>query len=181
MAEDERLNYRKRTRYLLFFLNDKNELLHPEPITIGMNAGVGAAFSNELKEFRKEIETIYFAQRGEKQQQLSTRAHSLTIFEAEFGLYKTEGKCPYIYPSIRSTTNKPSKTTRRDRPVQLNHLPLEQLVIYGPSDTGKIILDAWEEYKGFASKYQDDLATPQPQDDSATSEMAEIPNEEIPY
>jgi len=77
LAEDERLNYRKRTRYLLFFLNDKNELLHPEPITIGMNAGVGAAFSNELKEFRKEIETIYFAQRGEKQQQLSTRAHSL--------------------------------------------------------------------------------------------------------
>ena len=28
--------------------------------------------------------------------------------------------------------------------------------------TGAAILAAWEEFKGFASKYQDDLATPDP-------------------
>jgi len=165
LAEDERLNYRKRTRYLLFFLNDKNELLHPEPIKIGMNAGVGAAFNGELKEFRTEIEAIFFAQRGEKQQQLSTRAHSLTIFDAEFGLHKTEGKSPYIYPCIRSTPDKSNTITRRERQVELKHLPLEQLVILGKSDTGKIILDAWEEQQDFSSMYQDNLANSVNSDD----------------
>ena len=44
-ARDDRMNFRLRTRYLIFFLNSKKELLHPSPIKIGMNAGVGAAFN----------------------------------------------------------------------------------------------------------------------------------------
>ena len=123
-----------------------------------MNAGVGAAFNGELKEFRKEIETIFFSLRGERQQQLSDCAHSLTVFDAELGIQKSEGKAPYIYPSKRHTPDESKTVTRYERKVQLEKKPITELIIPKISDTGKIILDAWEEHKDFASKYQDDLA-----------------------
>ncbi|WP_019506143.1 DUF5895 domain-containing protein [Pleurocapsa sp. PCC 7319] len=63
-AYSDRQNYRLRTRYLVIFLDDDNQLLHSVPFQIGMNAGVGAAFNTELQQFRKEIETIFFAQLG---------------------------------------------------------------------------------------------------------------------
>ena len=158
LAKSDRNNFRLRTRYLLFFLNSKKELLHPAPIKIGMNAGVGAAFNGELKEFRKEIETVFFTSKNQPQQQLSNRAHSLTIFETELGLQKNDGKSPYLYPAKRNTPDKSSQITRRDRTINLLHKPIEGLIIPKASDTGKAILAAWEEHKGFASKYQDDLA-----------------------
>ena len=172
LAKSDRENYRLRTRYLLFFLSDKNELLHPQPIKLGMNAGVGAAFNGELREFRREIETVFFAQRGERQQQLSDRAHALTIFNAELGIHKNEGKAPYIYPSTRFTPDKSKTVTRHEREVQLEQKPLTDLVIDGKSDTGKIILDAWEEHQGFSSKYQDDLAPDVPDTSESFDEIA---------
>ena len=118
----------------------------------------GAAFNGELKEFRKEIETVFFTSKNQPQQQLSNRAHSLTIFEAELGLQKNDGKSPYLYPAKRNTPDKSSQITRRDRQIHLLHKPIEELIIPKASDTGKTILEAWEEHKAFASKYQDDLA-----------------------
>lgn len=158
LALNDRVNYRLRTRYLLFFLNDKKELLHPKPIKLGMNAGVGAAFSTELLEFRKEIETVFFSQRNEPQQQLSSLAHSLTIFNMELGLHKSEGKSPFIYPQKRLTPDESSQITRRERQIQLLHQPIDELIIPKKSDTGKIILDTWEQHKNFANLYRDDLA-----------------------
>ena len=96
--------------------------------------------------------------RNQPQQRLSDRAHSLTIFDTELGLQKGEGKSPYIYPAKRSTPDKSSQITRRDRQIHLQHKPITDLIIPKDSDTGAAILAAWEEFKGFASKYQDDLA-----------------------
>jgi len=157
-AKSDRENYRLRTRYLLFFLDGNNELLHSQPIKLGMNAGVGAAFGGELREFRREVETAFFALRGERQQQLSDRAHSLTVFDAELGIHKSEGKSPYIYPSSRFTPDESKTVVRHERQVKLEQKPLSDLVIDGKSEAGKIILDAWSEHKDFPSKYQDDLA-----------------------
>jgi len=173
LAQSDRKNYRLRTRQLLFFLNDENELLHSQPIKLGMNAGVGAAFGGELKEFRREVETAFFALNGERQQQLSNRAHSLTVFDAELGIHKSEGKSPYIYPSSRLTPDEAKTVVRHERQVQLEQKPLTDLVIDGKSDTGKIILDAWEEHKDFPSKYQDDLAPLAPADDLDKAEAFE--------
>ena len=88
----DRNNYRLRTRYLILFLDKQNQLLHDVPFQISINAGVGAAFNTELKEFRKEIETVFFAQINKPQQQLSSRAHSLTVLDLQLGLHKSEGK-----------------------------------------------------------------------------------------
>ena len=76
-ARGDRNNYRLRTRYLVMFLDEQNQLLHEIPLKIGMNAGVGAAFNTELKEFRKEIETVFFAQINKPQQQ---QARSRPLF-----------------------------------------------------------------------------------------------------
>lgn len=157
-ASYDRNNYRLRTRYLVLFLDEKNRLLHEIPFKIGMNAGVGAAFNTELKEFRKEIETIFFAQIGKPQQQLSDRAHSLTVLDFQLGLYKSEGKSPFIYPAKRITPDKGTTLTRRDRSVQLLHSPIEEIIISKVSDTGKTILSLWEQHQDFAHKYQDDTA-----------------------
>ena len=155
-AKGDRNNYRLRTRYLVMFLDDKNQLLHEIPFKIGMNAGVGAAFNTELKEFRKEIETIFFAQTGKPQQQLSDRAHSLTVLDLQLDIHKGEGKSPYLYPQQRLTPDKSTTLTRRDRSVELLHSPIEELIIAKNSDEGKTILSLWEQHQDFAHKYQDE-------------------------
>ena len=99
--------------------------------------------------------------RNQPQQRLSDRAHSLTIFDTELGLHKSDGKSPYLYPSKRHTPDKSSQITRRDRQIHLQHKPITELIIPKDSATGTAILEAWEEYKGFSSKYQDDLASPE--------------------
>ena len=157
-AKGDRNNYRLRTRYLVMFVDLDNQLLHETPFKIGMNAGVGAAFSTELKEFRKEIETIFFAQIGKPQQQLSDRAHSLTVLDLQLGLHKSEGKSPFIYPAKRITPDKNITLTRRDRNVQLLHSPIEEMIIPKVSDIGKTILSLWEQHQDFTHKYQDDTA-----------------------
>ena len=157
-ARGDRNNYRLRTRYLVLFLDDRNQLLHEIPLKIGMNAGVGAAFNTELKEFRKEIETVFFTQIGKPQQQLNDRAHSLTVLDLQLGLHKSEGKSPFIYPAKRVTPDKSNTTTRRDRSVELFHCSIESMIIPKVSDTGKTILSLWEQHQDFAHKYQDDTA-----------------------
>ena len=104
------------------------------------------------------IETVFFTQRNQPQQRLSDRAHCLTIFDTELGLHKSDGKSPYLYPFKRHTPDKSSQITRRDRKIHLQHKPITDLIIPKDSDTGTAILEAREEYKGFVSKYQDDLA-----------------------
>ena len=163
LAKGDRENFRLRTRYLILFLDQNNQLLHSFSIKIGMNSGVGAAFGVELKEFRTEIETVFFSQLGKPQQQLSDLAHALTVFDFQLGLFKSEGKAPYIYPRTRfSPQAKTIDVSRRDRPVKLKSQPLESLIIPKKSDTGETILALWQEYNGFSDLYQDDTATPQP-------------------
>ena len=156
LAYSDRDRYRLRTRYLVVFLDDNNQLLSSTPFQIGMNAGVGVAFGTELKEFRKEIETIFFAELGKPQQQLSHRAHSLTVLDIQLGLHKSQGKAPFIYPQLRQTPEKNTTLTRRDRSVELVHRSIESMIIAKKSDVGQTILSFWSEYKSFSDRYQDD-------------------------
>ena len=157
-AYNDRNNYRLRTRYLIMFVDEQNQLLHEIPFKIGMNAGVGAAFNTELKEFRKEIETTFFTQIGKAQQQLSDRAHSLTVLDLQLGLHKSEGKSPFIYPQQRLTPDKHTTLTRRDRSVELVHCSIESIIIPKNSDTGSTILSLWEQHQDFAHQYRSETA-----------------------
>lgn len=157
-AQGDRNNYRLRTRYLVMFLDNNNQLLHETPIQIGMNAGVGAAFNTELKKFRKEIETVFFSSLCKPQQQLSDRAHSLTVLDMQLGLHKSEGKAPYLYPAARFTPDKSNHLTRRERTVELIHQPIESMIIPKESDTGRLILDLWQQHQDFGSMYRDDVS-----------------------
>jgi hypothetical protein len=105
-----------------------------------MGAGVGAAFSTELRHFREEIETAYFESVSQPKRSLSQRAHALTVFDFHLGCYKSEGKAPYVYPSKRQTPNKNTTTKRKDRLVQLLSQPLQSLIIPKSSATGQTLL-----------------------------------------
>lgn len=161
LVKSDRDNYRLRTRYLILFLGEDNQPLHHIPFQLGMNAGVGAAFSQEVRSFRKEIEETFFKLRNQPVKALSDRAHALTTLNLTFDAHKTEGKAPFLCPSIRfapAIDNLGQKiiVTRRDRKVTLVNQKIEFLLIPKLSDTGKLILSLWEEHQDFATKYQQD-------------------------
>ena len=164
LAFQDRNNYRLRTRYLVLFLDQGNQPLHTIPFKIGMNAGVGAAFATEVKEFRDEIETAYFKSVGQPKKSLSDKAHALTVLDIQFDCHKSEGKAPYLYPAVRITPDKDTTVSRRDRSVQLVHQKLESLIIPKKSETGQTILSLIEEYKEILVRNQDEVANELPDD-----------------
>jgi hypothetical protein len=156
LAFTERDRYRLRTRYLLMFLDSNNLPLHSIPFKIGMSAGVGAAFSTELSEFRQEIETAYFQSVSQPKKSLSQRAHALTVFDFHLGFHKSEGKAPYVYPSERQTPDNNTTTQRRDRFVQLLSQPLDSLIIPKASATGQTLLFLQQEYNSIFAAPDDE-------------------------
>ena len=127
LAFSDRENYRLRTRYLILLLDENNQPLHQNPFKLGMNAGVGTAFSQEVRSFRREIEEVFFKSMNRPVKALTDRAHALTVLNLEFNVHKSEGKSPFICPSVRfapAVENLGSETVvaRRDRKVKLiNH------------------------------------------------------------
>ncbi len=161
-AFSDRDNYRLRTRYLILLLDENNQPLHQIPFKLGMNAGVGTAFSQEVRSFRREIEEVFFKSINKPVKALTDRAHALTLLNLQFEVHKTEGKSPFICPVSRSapaTENIGSETivARRDRKVKIVNQPIESLLISKTSDTGKLILGLWSEHQDFATKYQNDV------------------------
>ncbi len=101
LAFSDRENYRLRTRYLILLLEENNQPLHQIPLKIGMNAGVGTAFSQEVRSFRREIEEVFFKSINKPVKALTDRAHALTVLDLKFDVHKSEGKSPFICPSVR--------------------------------------------------------------------------------
>ena len=163
LAFSDRDNYRLRTRYLILLLDANNQPLHQIPFKLGMNAGVGTAFSQEVRAFRREIEEVFFKSINKPVKSLTDRAHALTVLNFQFGIHKSEGKSPFVCPSVRfvpAVENIGAETvvTRRDRKVTLVNQPIESLLISKTSETGKFILSLWSEHEDFATKYQNDVA-----------------------
>ena len=128
-----------------------------------MNAGVGTAFSQEVRSFRREFEETFFKLRNQPVKALTDRAHALTVLHLQFDVHKTEGKSPFICPVSRSAPaidlmGKETIVARRDRKVILINHKIESLFIPKTSDTGQLILSLWEEHQDFRNKYQNDLS-----------------------
>ena len=133
LAFSERENYRLRTRYLILLLDENNQPLHQIPFKLGMNAGVGTAFSQEVRSFRREIEEVFFKSINKPVKALTNRAHALTVLNLQFDVHKSEGKSPFICPSLRfapAIDNMGTETivARRDRKVTLVNQPIESLL-----------------------------------------------------
>ncbi|MGK7949126.1 MAG: DUF5895 domain-containing protein [Xenococcaceae cyanobacterium] len=173
----ERDNYRLRTRYLILLLDDNNQPLHQIPLKIGMNAGVGTAFSQEVRSFRREIEEAFFRSINKPVKALTDRAHALTVLNLQFDVHKSEGKSPFICPSLRFAPSldrfgQETVVARRDRKVTLVNHKIESLLISKTSETGKFILSLWSEHEDFATKYQNDVADA-PQAEEQEAELTE--------
>lgn len=98
LADSDKENYRFRTRYLLIFLDENNEPLHRIPLQLSMGRSTGGTFDFEVRQFKGEIERVFFKLRGEPTKTLSDRAHALTVLDLELGIHKGEGKDP-VYRS----------------------------------------------------------------------------------
>ena len=162
LAFSDRDNYRLRTIYLILLFDGNNQPLHQIPFKLGMNAGVGTAFSQEVRSFRREIEEVFFKSINKPVKALTDRAHALTVLDLKFDVHKTEGKSPFICPVSRSAPaidliSQETIVARRDRKVTLVNQPIESLLISKTSETGKFILGLWEEHQDFATKYQNDV------------------------
>ncbi len=176
-AFSDRDNYRLRTRYLILLLDENNQPLHQIPFKLGMNAGVGTAFSQEVRSFRREIEEVFFKSMNKPVKALTDRAHALTVLNLQFSVHKSEGKSPFICPSVRfapAVENIGSETVvaRRDRKVKLINQKIDSLLISKTSETGKFILALWSEHEDFATKYQNDVADA-PQAEEPEAELTE--------
>ncbi|WP_036488207.1 DUF5895 domain-containing protein [Myxosarcina sp. GI1] len=163
LTRSDRQNYRLRTRYLILFVDDNKQLLHKIPFQIGMNAGAGSAFGDEVKAFRKEIEAAFFESIGQPVRDLSDRAHALTVLDLQLGLHKKEGKAPYVCPKVRlvPTINKIGEeriVERRDRKVKLINQPLESFIVSKESETGQTILRLQEEYRDIFTREPEELS-----------------------
>lgn len=158
----DRENYRLRTRYLVLFLDNQNQPLQQIPFRLGMGRGTGGSFGEEVKEFRSEIERVFFKLRGEPQKSLSDRAHALTALDMKLGLHKGEGKAPFVCAERQASAidevGVEKIHERRDRQVKLTRVPIQSLLIPKSHPTGKLILSIWEEHQDFPTKFQDDLA-----------------------
>ncbi len=162
LAGKERENYRLRTRYLLLLLDNNNEPLHRTPLRLGLGAGTGGSIGEEVKVFRGEIERVFFKLRGQPQKALSDRAHALTVLDIQLGVHKGDGKAPFVCPAVRLAPAVDQVGTekvverRGDRSVKLVGTAIESLMLPKSSQTGKLILSLWDEYKDFPTKFQDD-------------------------
>lgn len=179
-----RNNYRLRTRYLILFLDTDNQPLHPIPFRLGMNAGVGAAFGDETRLFRSEVEKVFFQLRGLPVKSLSNSAHALFALSMSFGLHKSEGKAPFIYPQQRTApAAEPSDKTitveRRGRTVELVPSDLRKLIIPKSSEAGKLIVSLVEEHIGFVDKFRDDLAPNEPEESEFIDSLVDRESESV--
>lgn len=157
-ANEDKENYRLRTRYLLVFLDESNKPLHRIPLQLSMGRGTGGTFGEEVRQFRTEIERVFFKMRGEPQKTLGDRAHALTVLDLELGIHKGEGKSPFIVPIKRNNPSidgigKEIIVDRRDRKVKLLGESLSSLLIPKSSETGQFLLGLWKEYEDFPTRF----------------------------
>ncbi|WP_219907684.1 DUF5895 domain-containing protein [Aphanothece hegewaldii] len=157
-ANEDKENYRLRTRYLLVFLDESNQPLHRIPLQLSMGRGTGGTFGEEVRQFRGEIERVFFKMRGEPTKTLSDRAHTLTVLDMELGLHKGEGKAPFIVPVKRLSPSVDGIGTetivdRRDRKIKLLGESLSSLLIPKSSETGQFLVNLWNEYSDFPTRY----------------------------
>jgi hypothetical protein len=162
LAGKEREYYRLRTRYLLLFLDENNEPLHRVPLRLGLGAGTGGSFSEEIKVFRSEIERVFFKLRKQPQKALSDRAQALTVLDIKLGIHKGDGKAPFICPIERlapaiDKVGVEKVVERRERQIKLIGTPIQSLMIPKSSETGQLILSLWDDYQDFPTRFQDDV------------------------
>lgn len=171
--------FRTRTRMLVFFLDEENNLLHNSPLKLTSRGGFGGSFGNELRQYYEEVNKVFSKLKKKSGMQLSPAALARVAVDISLGYHKGEGKAPFacvksrLAPAI-DQVGMVKMAERRDYEVQLTGVPIESLLISGSTDSGKALIQAYKDYETFAlpnagnadkvieSEPEDELAVPQP-------------------
>lgn len=137
--EEKRKVFTPFKKYLLFFLNAENELLHSIPVKWTARGTAGTTFAQQLSTFRKEMDNIFNEFTGESRKQGTKRLHALKI--AEIYLKPEEIRLENgskIWVTTVSGIASPSKETFSD-----------YFVPDISSDLKEIVIDAFENSESF--------------------------------
>lgn len=165
LADSDRENHRIITRNLVLLLDADNNPMHSSPLQLTARGGFGGSIGIELKDFYKEVGNV-FAKAAKnagvklKTGALDDQAKALSVFDAQLAYYKPEGKAPFVTivsrnaPAIDqvgvSKAVKRKDSEGKDREITLTGVPLGNVLLKKQTETGKLILQLFEEYEWFA-------------------------------
>jgi len=150
-------NMRIRKKYLVFFLNKNNQILHTVPLQFSLTKGSGGAFGEELRESFKEIQECY--QSLTKSTKLLTQQGlAFWAHDFKFDFFLTDQN-PYLTPVSRLSLMSKEKTTvargGNQRSCTLIPTDWKKMLIDQDSTTGQAIATALIQFKTFGVFEQD--------------------------
>ncbi len=172
--DNDRNSYRLRTRYLILFVDEDNNLLHEVPLQLGLGAGTGGAIGTEVVNFRSEFDNVYAKAKNKPGKGLGDAQHSCTVLDMTLGFHKPKGRAPFVCPIQRvapalEQVGKEKEYSRRERLMKLIGVHYGSLLISPGSEAGKLIDSFRETYSDF----------PQPAPTKDTEEPTEDSHVEV--
>ena len=182
MSDDQ--SYRLRSQHLIMLIDDDNQLIQDTPLKLTLGKGPGAAISQEIKEFRKEIESSFFKSQGIPEQRLSDRAHALCILDMTLGFHKSEGHAPYVTPVHRfapavEQVGKSKEVSRMSRTLTLEGRNIEEMLISKTEPVGAKIIEIYDEYKTYFDRMKQSKAPETTTDEGKDGEV--LYDEDMPF
>lgn len=101
-----------KTKYLVYFVDDQNQLRHSVPMQLTMKGAPGASFGDHLRLFRLELEKAFAVAHKQPVKRKSARFHAMGVF------------CIQTEPQQRGEEQKAwvCTTVSHDQPTQSNWL-----------------------------------------------------------
>lgn len=167
--------FRTRTRMLLFFLDEENNLLHNSPLKLTSRGGFGGSFGGELREYYSEINRVFGKLKKKSGMALSPAALARVAMDFQLGYHKGEGKAPFACIKSRfapgiDQVGVSKFVERRDYQVELTGVPIESLLISSGTDSGAVIMQAYKDYGDFALSEKTAKATDEVEDEISSAE-----------
>ena len=147
--------FRTRTRLLLYFLDENNNLLHASPFKLTSRGGFGGSFGAELREYYDEVNRVFGKLKKKSGMSLSPSGLARVAVDFNLGYHKPEGRAPFtcvksrLAPAI-DQVGITKMAERRDYEVELCGVPIESLLISSGTQAGQIIMEAHAAHKAFA-------------------------------
>ncbi|HEY9749560.1 MAG TPA: DUF5895 domain-containing protein [Allocoleopsis sp.] len=146
--------FRTRTRMLVFFLDENNNLLHANPLKLTSRGGFGGSFGNELREYYNEVDRVFGKLKKKSGMKLSPSGLARVAIDFQLGYHKGEGTAPFtciksrLAPAI-DQVGVSKLVERRGYEVNLTGAPIESLLISSTTEEGQIIMSAYKVHEKF--------------------------------
>ena len=159
-ARDNREDYRKVTRSLLYLLGQDNKPLHTSPLQFTTRGAFGAALGVDLGNHYAQFENVFFKSQGRPVKAINASGRSRIVYAASLGVdfagFEAKGLNPAIYMAARQcAVTKPENLVSKDvqdcmgRDQLLQGVMLSTLFIPSSSEFGQQLANDFALYESF--------------------------------